>query len=320
MAFVDVKEIIGAGVHFGHRASRWHPKMEPFIFGKRNLIHIIDVRQTLKGLVRACNFLSQVGALGKEVVFVGTKRQAKSIVQREAQRCDNHWVTERWLGGTLTNINTIRKRLKRLIELEALEESGGINQYSKKRVSRLRRERRKICTNLDGLRKMEKLPSCVVIIDIKREHIAVREAQKCGIPVIALVDTDCDPDLVDIVIPGNDDAFRSIEIILGTLADSLLVGKEKYAAVKAEEEKKLLEEEEKRKEEAAKVQEGKNKVLAAEKEREEIFRKAREAEAARVEAEKSTAPEDGEKPGKENPGEPAGDAPEKSEKEKPTDS
>jgi len=294
--------------------------MEPFIFGKRNLIHIIDVRQTLKGLVRACNFLSQIGALGKEVVFVGTKRQAKSIVQREAQRCDNHWVTERWLGGTLTNINTIRKRLKRLIELEGLEESGGINQYSKKRVSRLRRERRKICTNLDGLRKMEKLPACVVIVDIKREHIAVREAQKCGIPVIALVDTDCDPDLVDIVIPGNDDAFRSIEIILTTLADSLLVGKEKYAAIKAEEEKKLLEEEEKRKEEAAKVQDEKNKVLAAAKEREEIFRKAREAEAARIEAEKSTAPGDGENSGKENQSEPAGDAPEKSEEEKPAGS
>lgn len=320
MAFVDVKEIIGAGVHFGHRASRWHPKMEPFIFGKRNLIHIIDVRQTLKGLVRACNFLSHIGALGKEVVFVGTKRQAKSIVQREAQRCDNHWVTERWLGGTLTNINTIRKRLKRLIELEGLEESGGINQYSKKRVSRLRRERRKICTNLDGLRKMEKLPACVIIVDIKREHIAVLEAQKCGIPVIALVDTDCDPDLVDIVIPGNDDAFRSIEIILTTLADSLLVGKEKYAAIKAEEEKKLLEEEEKRKEEAAKVQEEKNKVLAAAKEREEIFRKARETEAARIEAEKSTAPGDGEKSGKENQSEPAGDAPEKSEEEKPAGS
>ena len=320
MAIVDVKEIIGAGVHFGHRASRWHPKMEPYIFGKRNLIHIIDVRQTLKGLVRACNFLSQIGAQGKEVVFVGTKRQAKSIVQREAQRCENHWVTERWLGGTLTNIHTIRKRLKRLVELESLEESGGINQYSKKRVSRLRRERRKICTNLDGLRKMGKLPSCVVIVDIKREHIAVREAQKCGIPVIALVDTDCDPDLVDIVIPGNDDAFRSIEIVLTTLADALLTGKEKYAAVQAEEEKKRLEEEEKRKEEAAKVQEEKDKVVAAEKEREEIFRKAREAEAARIEAEKTAEAKEPEKAAEEKPEEPAGEAPPAAEEDKPADS
>ena len=322
LAIVDVKEIIGAGVHFGHRASRWHPKMKPYIFGKRNLIHIIDVRQTLKGLVRACNFLSQVGAQGKEVVFVGTKRQAKSIIQRESQRCGNHWVTERWLGGTLTNIHTIRKRLKRLVELETLEESGGINQYSKKRVSRLRRERRKICTNLDGLRKMEKLPSCVVIVDIKREHIAVREAQKCGIPVIALVDTDCDPDFVDIVIPGNDDAFRSIEIILATLADALLVGKEKYAAIQAEEEKARLEEEEKRKEEAAKVQAEKDKVLAAVKEREEIFRKAREAEAARVEAEKSAAAKEPEKPAEKNPDKPAENTPPEpaAKEDKPADS
>lgn len=263
--------------------------MEPYIFGKRNLIHIIDVRQTIKGLVRACNFLSQVGAQGKEIVFVGTKRQAKSIVQREAQRCENHWVTERWLGGTLTNIHTIRKRLKRLLELEALEETGGINQYSKKRVSRLRRERRKICTNLDGLRKMEKLPACVITVDIRREHIAVREARKCGIPVIALVDTDCDPDLVDIVIPGNDDAFRSIEIILTALADALLAGKAKYAALQAEEEKKRLEEEEKQKEEAQKVQQEKDKELEVEKAREELFRKAREAEAKRNEAQKSSA-------------------------------
>lgn len=261
--------------------------MAPYIFGKRNLIHIIDVRETLKGLVRASNFLSQVGAQGKEIVFVGTKRQAKSIIQREAQRCGNHWVTERWLGGTLTNINTIRKRLKRLIELEGLEESGGINQYSKKAVSRLRRERRKICTNLDGLRKMEKLPACVILVDIRREHIAVREARKCGIPVIALVDTDCDPDLVDIVIPANDDAFRSIEIVLTTLADSFLIGKEKYAALQAEEEKKRLEEEEKQKEEAAKKQQVKDKEREAEKERENIFRQARENEAARIEAAKS---------------------------------
>ena len=285
MAIVDVKQIIGAGVHFGHRASRWHPKMAPFIFGKRNLIHIIDVRETLKGIVRASNFLSQVSAQGKEIVFVGTKRQAKSIIQREAQRSGNHWVSERWLGGTLTNIHTIRKRLKRLDELEALEETGGINEHSKKQVSRLRRERRKICTNLDGLRKMEKLPAALVAVDIRREHIAVREARKCGIPVIALVDTDCDPDLVDIVIPGNDDAFRSIEIILSALADAIMVGKEKHAAILAEEEKKQLEEEEKRKEAKEKAELEKQEELVKQKERDEIFRKAREAEAEKKAAE-----------------------------------
>ena len=312
MAVVDVKEIIGAGVHFGHRASRWHPKMAPFIFGKRNLIHIIDVRETLKGIVRASNFLSQVAAQGKEIVFVGTKRQAKSIVQREAQRCGNHWVSERWLGGTLTNIHTIRKRLKRLDELEALEETGEINQHSKKQVSRLRRERRKICTNLDGLRKMEKLPAALVAVDIRRERIAVREARKCGIPVIALVDTDCDPDLVDIIIPGNDDAFRSIEIILNTLAEAIMVGKEKHAAVLAEEEKKRLEEEEERKKAKEKVELEKQEELAKQKERDEIFRKAREAEKARG-AEKAKGAEPEEKATGAGEAESADSAPGKSE-------
>ena len=289
MAIVDVKEIIQAGVHFGHRVSRWHPKMEPFIFGKRNLIHIIDVRETLKGLVRACNFLTQISAQGSQVVFVGTKRQAKSIVQREAERSENHYVAERWLGGSLTNLHTIRKRLKRLVELETLEETGEIERHSKKQVSRLRRERRKIFTNLNGLRKMEKIPAALIAVDIRREHIAIREARKCGIPVIALVDTDCDPGLVDIVIPGNDDAFRSIEIILGALADALLSGKEKYAMVQAEEEKKRMEEAESRKKEQEKVDAARQEGLDAKKERDEIFRKAREGEAARVEAEKKAA-------------------------------
>ena len=289
LAIVDVKEIIQAGVHFGHRVSRWHPKMEPFIFGKRNLIHIIDVRETLKGLVRACNFLTQVSAQGGQVVFVGTKRQAKSIVQRDAERSENHYVAERWLGGSLTNLHTIRKRLKRLVELETLEETGEIERHSKKQVSRLRRERRKIFTNLNGLRKMEKIPAALIAVDIRREHIAIREARKCGIPVIALVDTDCDPGLVDIVIPGNDDAFRSIEIILGALADALLAGKEKYAMVQAEEEKKRMEEVESRKKEQEKVDAVRQEGLDAKKERDEIFRKAREGEAARVEAEKKAA-------------------------------
>lgn len=289
LAIVDVKEIIQAGVHFGHRVSRWHPKMEPFIFGKRNLIHIIDVRETLKGLVRACNFLTQVSAQGGQVVFVGTKRQAKSIVQRDAERSENYYVAERWLGGSLTNLHTIRKRLKRLVELETLEETGEIERHSKKQVSRLRRERRKIFTNLNGLRKMEKIPAALIAVDIRREHIAIREARKCGIPVIALVDTDCDPGLVDIVIPGNDDAFRSIEIILGALADALLAGKEKYAMVQAEEEKKRMEEAESRKKEQEKVDAVRQEGLDAKKERDEIFRKAREGEAARVEAEKKAA-------------------------------
>jgi small subunit ribosomal protein S2 len=254
LAIVDVKEIIEAGVHFGHRVSRWHPRMAPFIFGKRNLIHIIDVRETLKGIVRAANFLTQVAALGKEVVFVGTKRQARALIQRTAEECGMHWVSERWLGGTLTNFHTVRGRLRRLEDLEALEQSGEIENYSKKQISRVRRERRKILRNLEGLRRMNELPGCLVVIDIRREHIAVLEARKCGIPVVGLVDTDCDPRLVDIVIPGNDDAYRSIQIVLKVLKQAVVAGRDRYAKVRAEEEKARLEEEVVRKEaEAARL-------------------------------------------------------------------
>jgi len=211
--------------------------MKPFIFGKRNLIHIIDIRETIKGLVRASNFLTQMAAAGKDVVFVGTKRQAKSLVQREAQRCGMHYVSERWLGGTITNYHTIRARLRRLEELESLETTGAIENYSKKRISSLRRERRKITRNLDGIRGMKQLPGCLVVVDIRKEYIAVREARKVGIPVVALVDTDCDPRQVDLVIPGNDDAYRAIQQVLRVLTDSIIAGRDKYIATQAELEK-----------------------------------------------------------------------------------
>jgi small subunit ribosomal protein S2 len=249
---VQVQSLIEAGVHFGHRVSRWHPRMRPFIFGKRNLIHIIDIRETIKGLVRASNFLSQMAAAGKDVVFIGTKRQAKSLIQREAQRCGMHYVSERWLGGTLTNYHTIRSRLKRLEDLEDLEKTGAIEQYSKKRISSLRRERRKITRNLEGIRNMKQLPGCLVIVDIRREYIAVKEARKIGIPVVGLVDTDCDPNEVDIVIPGNDDAYRAIQQILRVLTDAVIQGRDKYVTTQAEAEKARLEEEARNKEEAAK--------------------------------------------------------------------
>ncbi|HOQ86779.1 MAG TPA: 30S ribosomal protein S2, partial [Phycisphaerae bacterium] len=185
MASELVKNLIESGVHFGHRASRWNPKMRPYIFGKRNLIHIIDIRETVKGLLRARKFLAQVAAKGDDVLFVGTKRQARAAVIKAAERTNMHYVAERWLGGTLTNFRTIRSRLARLEELEAIEQEGMSN-YSKKMVSTLTRERRKIKRNLDGIRKMSKLPGALVIIDIKREHIAAREARKLGIPVVAL--------------------------------------------------------------------------------------------------------------------------------------
>ncbi len=223
MASDLVKQLIASGVHFGHRASRWNPKMQPYIFGKRNLIHIIDIRETIKGLLRARKFLAQVAAKGDDILFVGTKRQARSSVQKAAERTNMHYVIERWLGGTLTNFRTIRSRLARLEELEAIE-GGGMAEYSKKMVATLTRELRKIKRNLEGIRKMSKLPGALVLIDVKREHIAAREARKLGIPVVGLIDTDSDPDVVDIAIPGNDDAMRAIELLLESMGDSIMEG------------------------------------------------------------------------------------------------
>lgn len=223
MASELVKNLIEAGIHFGHRASRWNPKMSPYIFGKRNLIHIIDIRETVKGLLRARKFLAQVVAKGDDVLFVGTKRQARTAVMKAAERTSMHYVAERWLGGTLTNFRTIRSRLARLEELEAIEQESTVA-YSKKMLSTLSRERRKIKRNLDGIRKMSKLPGALVLIDARREHIAAREARKLGIPVISLIDTDSDPDTCDIAIPGNDDAMRAIELICDSLAEAILEG------------------------------------------------------------------------------------------------
>src|SRR3984957_10139724 len=220
-----VKELVDAGVHFGHRVSRWNPKMEAYIRGKRNMIHIIDVRETMKGLLRGKKLVQQVVAQGKDVLFVGTKRQARHAVEEEAKRCGMHYVSERCLGGTLTNFRTIRARLNRLEELEKLWASGQIETYSKKMKSTLQREMTKIKTNLEGIRKMERMPGLMFIIDTRREHIAVKEARKLGVPTIALIDTDSDPDLIDLPIPGNDDAMRAIEIVVKELADAIIEGK-----------------------------------------------------------------------------------------------
>ncbi len=225
MAMVQVKELIEAGVHFGHRASRWNPKMRPYIYGKRNLIHIIDLRETVRGLLRAYKYLVQIASQGKLILFVGTKRQAKETVEREAQRAGMPLVSERWLGGTLTNFRTIRSRLQRLQELEDLETTGAIHSYSKKMISSLTRERKKIKRNLQGIREMTRIPEAIVVVDPRREHIAVLEAKKMGVTTVALIDTDSDPDTVDLPIPGNDDSIRSIEIILGRMADAVLEGR-----------------------------------------------------------------------------------------------
>lgn len=257
MAIIQAQELIEAGVHFGHRASRWNPKMRPFIYGKRNLIHIVDLRETVRGLLRAYKFLSKVASRGSLVLFVGTKRQAKEAIEREAARCGMPYVNERWLGGTLTNYRTIRDRLKRLQELEAMwlphgekpqnvdmiaymktmlndtgkldihkaPENSLVRTYSKKMVSQLNRELTKITRNLSGIREMNRLPDAMVIIDPKREDIAIKEAQRMGVSTVALIDTDSDPDLIDLPIPGNDDSIRSIELILQKLADAVLEGK-----------------------------------------------------------------------------------------------
>lgn len=225
MANTIVKELIEAGVHFGHRASRWNPKMAPYIYARQNLIHIIDVRETIRGLLRAQKYLAQVAEGGSLILFVGTKRQASEAVQREALRCGMPFVCERWLGGCLTNFRTVRSRLGRLEELEALRASDELATYSKKMQSALNREYRKMFRNLNGIRTMNRLPECVVVLDPKKEKNAVREARKLGITTVALIDTDCDPDDIDLPIPGNDDGIRSIEVILRYLADAVLKGK-----------------------------------------------------------------------------------------------
>jgi small subunit ribosomal protein S2 len=257
VAIVQVKDLIEAGVHFGHRASRWNPKMRPYIYGKRNLIHIIDLRETVRGLLRAYRYLSQTASKGSLVLFVGTKRQAKEAIEREAARCGMPYVNERWLGGTLTNYRTIRDRLKRLQELETLwlpagenpakldlpgymrsmlnesgklelsksPESAPIRGYSKKMVATLNRELSKITRNLQGIREMSRLPEAIVVVDPKREDIAVKEAQRMGVATVGLIDTDSDPDTVDLPIPGNDDSIRSIELVLAKLAEAVVEGR-----------------------------------------------------------------------------------------------
>src|SRR6476660_4599548 len=221
-----VKNLVDAGVHFGHRVSRWNPKMEPYIHGKRNMIHIIDVKETIKGLLRAKRLITQTIASGKDVLFVGTKRQARHAIEEESKRCGMHYVAERWLGGTLTNFRTIRARLNRLDELEKLWQTGQIETYSKKMKATLQREMDKIKANLEGIRKMERMPGVMFIVDTRREHIAVKEAKKLGVRTVALIDTDSDPELIDLPIPGNDDAMRAIEIIMRELADAVIEGKQ----------------------------------------------------------------------------------------------
>ncbi|MCE9591448.1 MAG: 30S ribosomal protein S2 [Planctomycetes bacterium] len=229
-----VKDLVEAGIHFGHRTTNWNPKMAPYIFDKKNKIHIIDIKATIKGLLLARKFVTRTVAGGKDVLFVGTKRQARACIEKYVKDTNMPWVTERWLGGTLTNFRTIRERLKRLEELEGLETTGAINSYSKKMESQIRREKNKILRNLDGLRVMTKLPGAMVVIDVNREVNAVKEARKLGIPTVCLIDTDSDPDYADIPIPGNDDAMRAIEVVVQQLCAAVMEGKSARAAATGE--------------------------------------------------------------------------------------
>ena len=221
---VDIKELLDAGVHFGHRTQRWNPKMKPFIFEARNGIYVINLEHSVKQLEKAQDFLEGIAASGKKVLFVGCKKQAQETIKELARKSNSYYVIERWLGGTLTNLATIRKSVARMKFIDELESSGKVNQMPKQEVSVMRRENVKLHRNLDGVREMEKYPAAIVIVDVPREAIAVAEARRLGIPVVAITDTNSDPDLVDFPVAGNDDAIRSINVILEALNDAIIEG------------------------------------------------------------------------------------------------
>ncbi len=224
MSYVTMKQMLETGVHFGHQTRRWNPKMRPYIFGARNGIHIIDLQQTMRMYKEAHDFIARVVASGKKVIFIGTKRQAQDAVKQEARAAGQYYITNRWMGGTLTNFPTIKNSIERLKKLEAMFEDGTINKYTKKEVVGMTREVDKLNNTLGGIKEMKDLPGAAFIIDPKREEIAIKECRKLGIPVVAVVDTNCDPDLIDYVIPGNDDAIRAIKLFVGHIAKACMEG------------------------------------------------------------------------------------------------
>ena len=224
MPYVTMKQMLETGVHFGHQTRRWNPKMRPFIFGARKGIHIIDLQQTVKLYRKAHDFIADTVARGGKVIFVGTKRQAQDVIKAEAERCGMFHVTNRWLGGTLTNYQTIRTSIARLKKLEAMFEDGSVNRFLKKEIVGMEREVTKLNLTLGGIKDMEEPPAAAFIIDPHREEIAVKECRKLGIPIVAVVDTNCDPDLIDYIIPGNDDAIRAIKLFAAAMADACVEG------------------------------------------------------------------------------------------------
>ena len=226
MSIVSMKSLLEAGVHFGHQTKRWNPKMAPYIFTERNGIYIIDLQKTVKKIDEAYEFVKELAANGGQILFVGTKKQAQEAIESEAKRCNMPYVNQRWLGGMLTNYKTIKKRIERLHELEQMEEEGLFDVLPKKEVIKLNHERERLEKFLGGIKDMEGLPDALFIVDPRKERIAVREAHILGIPVVAIVDTNCDPDEVDFVIPGNDDAIRAVKLLTETIANAVLEGRQ----------------------------------------------------------------------------------------------
>lgn len=226
MSVISMKQLLEAGVHFGHQTRRWNPKMKQYIFTERNGIYIIDLQKTVKKVNEAYFFMRDVAMEGKPILFVGTKKQAQESVEAEAKRCGQHYVSNRWLGGMLTNFKTIRTRIEKLENIEKMEETGDINLLPKKEIIKLMHEKEKLEKNLGGIRNLNGMPGALFIVDPRKERIAVSEAHKMGIPVVAIVDTNCDPDEIDYPIPGNDDAIRAVKLIVSKMADAVLEGKQ----------------------------------------------------------------------------------------------
>jgi len=262
MSHVTMKELLEAGVHFGHQTKRWNPKMKPYIFGARNGIYIVDLQKTVKMFRNACDFITDTVAGGKSVLFVGTKKQARESVYEEANRCEQFYVHNRWLGGMLTNFQTIKQSIDRLNYLNTIENDGSINMFPKKERLKMGKERTKLDNNLGGIRLMNKLPGAVFIIDPKKESIAVREAKRLNIPIVAIVDTNCDPDDVDYLIPGNDDAIRAIRLITSRIANACVKGREHYEERAQAEADKSTEEESELAVAAAELKPGERKVIS----------------------------------------------------------
>ncbi len=227
-----IKKLLEAGVHFGHQTKRWNPKMKSFIFGEKSSIYIIDLEKTEKFLNEARVFISEIAAQGKSVLFVGTKKQAQEVIEEEAKRCGAFYVNHRWLGGLLTNFQTVKKSINRFKEINQMEKDGVFESLSKKEIASLTKEKEKLIKNLSGVVEMDRLPGAIFVVDSKKEVTAVLEAKRLNIPVVALIDTNCDPDLIDFPVPGNDDAIKSVKLITSFIADSVLDGRKRYEEVK----------------------------------------------------------------------------------------